>query len=332
MEVAVQTRAFRAQLSYLIDDESKVGEARRAAQALALYEFDQATAGRVAIVATELANNLFKHSGGGTLLIQMLGSDETAVLEIIALDRGPGIANVERCLTDGYSTAGSPGTGLGAVRRLSDEFDIYSNFGEGTIVLSRIGGKLAVRFGAVNLALHGEIECGDGWNIQSEADQVAVVVVDGLGHGSFAAEAARQCIGAFVTAPYGPPSETLLRANVAMGKTRGGAAAVALLHPNGVSYSGIGNISGTLLTAEKSQGMVSHNGTLGTAGVRRPAQFEYPRAPGTLLVMHSDGIGTRWDLKTRPDLLMRHPAIIAALLYRDHTRDRDDATVVVVAT
>ena len=46
-----------------------------------------------------------------------------------------------RCLTDGYSTAGTPGTGLGAVRRLANEFDIYSAPGEGTIVMARFGAR-----------------------------------------------------------------------------------------------------------------------------------------------------------------------------------------------
>ncbi|HEY6123399.1 MAG TPA: anti-sigma regulatory factor, partial [Steroidobacteraceae bacterium] len=90
-----------------------------------------------------------------------------------------------------------------------------------------------------------------------------------------------------------------------------------------------GNISGTLLSLDKSQGMVSHNGTLGL-NQRRSQQFEYQRHPGALLIMHSDGVSARWELKQRPDLLNCHPAIIAAALYRDHGRDRDDSTVVVV--
>jgi hypothetical protein len=122
----------------------------------------------------------------------------------------------------------------------------------------------------------------------------------------------------------------MTRASEPMSKTRGGAAACARLAGNRVSYSGIGNISGTLVAHEKSLGLVSHNGTLG-ANPRRAQQFEYTRAPGSLLVMHTDGISTRWDLKRRPDVLVAHPAIFAGMLYRDHARGRDDATVVVVA-
>jgi hypothetical protein len=123
----------------------------------------------------------------------------------------------------------------------------------------------------------------------------------------------------------------MLRANAAMSKTRGGAAAVALIHGDSLSYAGIGNITGSLASLGRSQGLVSHNGTLGL-NARRAQQFEYRCEPGALLVMHSDGVSARWDLRNRGDLLACHPAIIAATLWRDHGRERDDATIVVVAT
>ena len=320
-----------AQQRHVIDDDSKVGEARRAAQALASFEFDAETVGRISIAATELGNNLMRHAGGGELLIQILGGEDSPTLELLALDRGPGMSNVERCLTDGYSTGGTAGTGLGAVRRLASEFDIVSAPGEGTIVLARFGAVQALRYGAINLPLAGEIECGDAWHLVGTADGIALMLVDGLGHGSFAAEAARAGIGAFRLDPLGAPQEILLRASNAMSKTRGGAAACARLATNGaLSYAGIGNISGALISAEKSQGLASHNGTLGMP-LRRIQQMEYQRAAGSLLVMHSDGLATRWSFKDHPAILRHHPALIAGMLYRDHSRDRDDATVVVVA-
>jgi hypothetical protein len=282
----------------------------------------------VALAATELANNLLLHAGGGELLIQPLG-DETSCIELLAIDRGPGMDNIDRCLSDGYSTAGTPGTGLGAVRRLATEFDIHSVPGEGTIVMARFGAATGVRHGAINIALDGEIECGDAWSLRQDSQGLALFVVDGLGHGTFAAEAARVAIDAFHVNPFVPPQETMVRANGLMSKTRGGAAACARLVGDKVSYAGVGNISGTLISVGKSQGLVSQNGTLGLHQ-RRTQQFEYQREPGALLIMHSDGVSARWDLRNRPDLLVRHPAIIAGTIYRDHGRKSDDATVVVV--
>jgi serine phosphatase RsbU (regulator of sigma subunit) len=181
----------------------------------------------------------------------------------------------------------------------------------------------------VSVPLEGEIECGDGWHVEAGPEGTAVLVVDVLGHGTFAAEAARVAIDTFATAPFSAPQDIMTRAHAAMSKTRGGAGACALMREGRVSYSGVGNITGYLVSPGKSQGLVSHNGTLGM-GTRRVQQFEYTHAPGAVLVMHSDGVSARWDLKNRADLLACHPAIIAGVIYRDHRRDRDDATVIVV--
>jgi anti-sigma regulatory factor (Ser/Thr protein kinase) len=330
MDTAVKIRGVNAQQRFVIDDESKIGEARRAAQTLASFELTAELAGKVAIAATELARNLLLHARAGELLVQKLEDRDHAAIELLAIDRGPGMDNVAKCMEDGYSTAGTMGAGLGAVRRLADEFDIHSTPGQGTIVLARFGDVLPHRFGAVSVTVEGELECGDSWHVERRGDETALIVVDGLGHGSFAAEAAREAVGAFEAAPFEQPQDVMTRANGAMSKTRGGAAACAKISGERVSYSGVGNISGTLLAHEKSQGLVSHNGTLGM-NQRRAQQFEYTREPGALLVMHTDGISARWDLKYRPDVLVRHPAIVAAMLYRDHARGRDDATVVVIA-
>jgi anti-sigma regulatory factor (Ser/Thr protein kinase) len=329
MEIAVQISARNAQQRHVIDDPSKVGEARRAAQTLANFELDAETAGRVAIAATELANNLLRHAGGGELLIQKLGNDDATSIELLAIDPGPGMQDIERCMTDGYSTAGTPGTGLGAVRRLAREFDIHSEPGAGTVVMARFGAATQLCYGAVNLPLDGEVVCGDAWDLAEGPQGFALFVVDGLGHGAFASEAAQAGVNAFRLSPFDEPQDIMTRANGLLSRTRGGAAACARLSGEQLSYAGVGNISASLVSAGKSQGLVSHNGTLGIHK-RRNQQFEYRREPGTVLVMHTDGVSARWELKNRPALLARHPAIIAGVLYRDHARERDDSTIVVV--
>jgi anti-sigma regulatory factor (Ser/Thr protein kinase) len=324
---------------HLIDDESQIGECRRAAAALAqTLDFDPTAAGRVAIAATELATNLVRHAGGGEVLMQPVFQPGRASVELLAIDRGRGMENVERCLTDGYSTGGTAGTGLGAVRRLAAEFDIYSAPGEGTVVLARVvcgavaAPRAAMRFGAINVALAGESECGDSWRLATNEDVTAIMVADGLGHGILAAEAARSTMVAFEAGPFDPPVTILQRAHRAAAGTRGAAGACAqmALPQRRLLYAGVGNIAGSIASPERSQGLVSHNGTLGLT-VTRVQQFEYQGAPHSFLVMHSDGLSARWDLKARPGLMQRHPAVIAAVLYRDHARGRDDSTVVVIA-
>src|SRR5580698_6689616 len=117
----------REQRRHVIEEESQIGEARRDAQRLAIaYGLDATQTGRVAIAATELASNLLRHGGGGELLLQPIRSGAAENIELLAIDKGRGMNDVARCLGDGYSTGGTSGTGLGAVRRLYAEFDIYS--------------------------------------------------------------------------------------------------------------------------------------------------------------------------------------------------------------
>src|SRR5271155_771259 len=119
----------------LVRDASQIGEARRAAAGLARRKgFSQDVAARIALVATELATNLLKHAGEGLVAINEFVDADGSGIELLALDKGPGMADVARCLIDGFSTAGSPGTGLGAVARGSDSYAIYSRPGGGSAV------------------------------------------------------------------------------------------------------------------------------------------------------------------------------------------------------
>ena len=126
-------------LSLDITQAAQVGDARRQATSLAQkLGFDDTLQGKVALVVTEAANNLVKHGGGGELLLTATLSAKGMGLDILALDNGPGMVNVAQCLTDGYSTSGTPGTGLGAIQRLSSTFDLYSHRGQGTVLYARL--------------------------------------------------------------------------------------------------------------------------------------------------------------------------------------------------
>lgn len=320
------------QRRHIVRDDSAIGAARRDSQRLAeRLRLDESASGSVGVVVTELASNLLRHGKGGELLLQAIPSPTGPGVEVLAIDRGPGMDNVEKCLRDGYSSSGTLGTGLGAVKRLSAEFDIYSAAGRGTAVMARVGGRAAHSYGAICSPKEGESECGDTWRLAAEdGERLTLLVVDGLGHGAFAAQAAQAAARGFAANSVECPRLQLERAHQALQGTRGAAIACASWHDGrDVAYAGIGNISGRLIAAGGSHGLVSHNGTLGLQ-MLRVQQFEYPASRGALLIMHSDGLSARWNLDDHPGLRHRHPAIIAATLYRDHTRGRDDATVVVV--
>ena len=318
-----------------VAESSQVGEARRRGADLgAAAGLDADQQGKLALVITELGSNLVKHAGGGVLLTRAL--EGRRLVEVLAVDRGPGMANVSECFRDGYSTAGSPGTGLGAVGRLSTLVDVYSTRPGGTVILARIGGderhdpprRPALEVGTVSVAKDGEAVCGDGWAAAASQEFSSVMVVDGLGHGIGAADAARLAVRAFEDGAARPPAVQVARIHDALRGSRGAAVAVARLdHARGVlDYAGMGNVAGVMLSEGHAQHLVSGNGTAGHDR-SRVHEFSYPWPRGALLVMHSDGLGSRWQLERYPGLDRRHPAVIAAVLYRDWSRGRDDVTV-----
>ena len=322
-----------------IEDTSQVGEIRRLAQRLAeSHDFDEIMVGRVGIVATELANNVLRHAKRGELLMQAFDDGHRLSVELVALDKGPGM-NVDTCMRDGYSTFGTAGNGLGAISRLSTFFDVYSAADQGTVAVARISKQTAARtegrigtpnLGAICTAVAGEIECGDAWQIASKDRSMAIIVADGLGHGPLAAVASQAAVKTFEEDPFERPSEAMQRIHRKLSGGRGAAAAVALVEwtQSNVSYAGVGNISGSVVASDKSKGMVSHNGILGVK-LLRTQQFEYGLAPDSKIVMHSDGMSARWSLSAYPGLSVRHASVIAGVLFRDHSRARDDVTIVV---
>jgi hypothetical protein len=248
------------------------------------------------------------------------------------------MSDVARCLADGYSTAGSPGTGLGAISRLATTFEIYSRPGAGTVLVARLwAGRPAeaegggAEAGAVCLPKRGEEVSGDAWGVARDGDRAALIVADGLGHGPLAAEAARAAVKVFAESAALPPADVLRAAHGALRSTRGAAVAIAEVDfaARAVRYAGVGNVSGAILAGGRTRQMVSHNGTLGLEA-RRVQEFVYPFPPGARLVMHSDGLATHWRADAYPGLWHRNPSLVAGVLYRDFTRGRDDVTVAVL--
>ncbi len=327
--------------SVRMTDAGQAGEARRLATVIASdLGFGETERGNLAIVVTELARNLVIHATAGELVVRPLRDGDATGVEVLALDRGPGIANVADCLKDGYSTAGTSGTGLGAVRRLSALFDIHSIPGVGTAMLARLwSGRPARRPGAqsrpdiggICLPMPGEDVPGDGWAVDHNGTRSRIFVTDGLGHGPFAGAAAQEGIAAFRRNADASPGETLEAIHAALRGTRGAAAAVAEIDSSQrlVRFAGVGNIAGAILSAGGGRHLVSHNGIVGHQ-VRKIQEFTYGWPQDALLVMHSDGIETRWSLDRYPGVATRPPSLVAGLLYRDFARGRDDVTVVVV--
>jgi anti-sigma regulatory factor (Ser/Thr protein kinase) len=333
----MQTRGG-AQLAFEVTDLGHVGTCRRAAQKLAeAWQLSSTSVGHIGIVASELATNLVIHGKGGDFVLQPILRESSVQIEMLAIDRGPGMRRVEECMRDGHSTAGTAGNGLGAVKRLSTVFDIYSQLAKGTIVLARVGNTTTeepaapyTQWGVICLPMRGEVECGDTWSIADEDSAASLLIVDGLGHGPLAATAATEAVRVHAERPFEDPQEIMLALHRRLKGTRGAAAACAIVKAQAsmIRYAGVGNIAGRIVAAEFQKGLMSHNGTLGLVLLRSQGlDYEWPSY--AVLVMHSDGLSSRWSLADYPGLIQSHPAVIAAVLLRDFSRGRDDATIAV---
>jgi anti-sigma regulatory factor (Ser/Thr protein kinase) len=305
--------------------------------------FTAAQLGKIDIIVSELISNLLKHTPqGGELLVKPLAGKqgEEAGIELLCVDTGPGMRDPLRMLEDGVSTAGSKGEGLGAIKRLSDEFDLYSLVGSGTVVLSRLflaettrAKPAAAHFldiRAVMLPKPGETFCGDNWSAVVQGSRCAIAAVDGLGHGEGAFEASREATEVFARSAHQSPSQVLVTMHEAIRKTRGavGAAVTIDQQENRALFCGIGNIMGKIHGPDSVKSLISYNGMLGN---NRPAVLsDHANAwdPTSLMILHSDGIKSRWDLGKYPGLKNHDLSVIAAVLYKDFTRKTDDVLVI----
>ena len=258
-------------LTLPVQDASQIGAARRlsvtAAEGLGISELE---AGKVALVATELATNLVRHGGGGELLVRPLSTAEAAGLEIVALDRGPGMLDLDEAMRDGYSTAGTNGSGLGAVRRLAQGFSVFSAPGVGTAVLARLffsepPKAQAPQVAGVSVAKPGETACGDAWCWTADPNGWTAMIADGLGHGPDASVAASAAVRVFLEHPGLDLPALMAATHAALRHTRGAAVAFARLNlpRRKLTFLGLGNVGGTIVSAGRSQSLVSLPGIAG---------------------------------------------------------------------
>ena len=328
-----------ASVALPVTEQSHVGEARRRAMALAQSAgLGETERGTLAVIVTEAATNLARHASDGLLVLRSVGIPPSGV-EILALDKGPGIRDLSTAMADGFSTAGSAGHGLGAIRRMASEFDLFSAPETGTALFARVNAMSVASetkadrglTGVVCTPMGGERACGDAWAIHRSPSRALVVLADGLGHGFEAALAADLATRTAMEHVRRSPAQIIGAAHEALRRTRGAALAVAEIDADNhrLTFAGVGNVAAAVVAADGTKSLPSQNGIVGHE--MRPAhEFIHPWTTSSCLIMHSDGIRARWQLGAYPGLASHHPAVVAGTLFRDFNRGRDDATVIAV--
>jgi anti-sigma regulatory factor (Ser/Thr protein kinase)/serine/threonine protein phosphatase PrpC len=338
-----------------ISHEAQVGAIRRAVHDYASrLGFSETELAEIDIVVQEIGTNAATYAGGaGTIhFTETLGADPG--LELFYWDSGPGIYNMDRAIRDGVSTSGSLGAGLGAIQRLTDEFDIYSTVqttgrlslsakrrtSHGTALLARkwveqkeeraTDREETRRFGVWTQPHPGESVNGDAYCIKNRDERTLLAVVDGLGHGQGAKDASDVALDLLDDWMGERPDEILLAAHDALRATRGAVMGIVVIdHEAGAfQYAGIGNIAVRVFGAPEPISPISANGTLGLR-MGRLRLWQYPWSEGATVLMASDGLSESWDIQSYPGLLKRSPQMLAGILMRDYGRASDDATVLV---
>jgi anti-sigma regulatory factor (Ser/Thr protein kinase) len=294
----------------------------------------------IEIIVAEITSNLVKHtSAGGEILIKSITGDNPGI-ELISIDAGPGMESVLKMMEDGVSSTNTMGQGLGAIRRLSDDFEIYSLKDWGTILLSRIyidtpvlTKKKPAEVRVLMVCKEGESVCGDNYHCSmTKSNQLKLILTDGLGHGKAAALAADESIHSFLENSLVPPNEQIRRIHLDIKSTRGAVINISYLDFTNkqIMYCGVGNISSKILTAGKNRNCISYNGIVGHSIPRTLNNHVLQWNRTDILILHSDGLSTRWDLQKYPMITKHDFSIIAAALYKDHCRKNDDVTIAVI--
>lgn len=325
--------------------------------------FDARRTNAVSTAASEVSRNIVKYAGSGQFSVNRIEDGERIGVQIVARDRGPGIADVPAALRDHYSTGGTLGLGLPGVKRLMDELIVDSQPSKGTTVTAtlwggepagprrRVAGAAAVRRSPYartrSLAAH---PAGDGLSVEAAArlrphrgervsgdtavlrwvgDLVLVALVDGLGHGPSAAAIAARADEALAAVTVTDVSAVIASVHEALRQTDGAAAAIAVIDPKDCSYraAAVGNVRIRLMGSKDTR-MEWTEGTLG-ARYRTPTPRTGRLAADTLL-MYSDGISDRFELKDYPGVKADAPGIAARNVVERFGKDYDDASCLVL--
>jgi anti-sigma regulatory factor (Ser/Thr protein kinase) len=320
-----------------IDDVTAAGSVRRAAIRMAgRLGFNAGRTGDVGIVTTEISSNLFRHADRGVIAIQVAMRAGLPGVQIVSIDHGPGMTDFTAFSTDGRSSAGTLGVGLGAVVRLSDSLDVSSQPGIGTVLVAGMWAVPptaidAIDIGGVTRPIPTEDVCGDALAGRDSEGHHIFMVADGLGHGPLAAASSQEAVRGFYETDETDPRQVFAGIHARLGHTRGAALVIGSVDPDfhRLRVVGVGNISGFIVREGRRRPVISYPGIVGhqVAAVR---QLEFDIEQDAILVFHSDGLQESWDLARVAGLSRRTAPVIAASLLRDAGSRRDDASALVI--
>lgn len=300
-----------------------------------------------------------KH-GGGYAQIKVkpwVRNNQIIGIEIVISDTGPGIADVDLALTDGYSTSNSLGLGLGAIRRLADEFEIKSQTREktnnksGTTIYFRkqinSHQSKSIKFNQLQnkrytkkkwiiagktLARQGSHLNGDGFTWIEKEDFILIAVIDGLGHGYNAHLAAKLSIQFINKNYYFTPIRLMEQLHKELSKTVG--AQVMIMKINKIEscaeYVSVGNIRGFHIRRHNALSLLTKDGIVGRHLPNLQSQTFFLTETSSIII-HTDGISRAWLSRVKTVNIYRYGAHnLVNDLIKLYRKKADDCTVVII--
>ncbi len=297
------------------------------------------------LVASEMVSNQVKHASGRGLI--QVWQQPGPVLDILALDYGPGIPNLHQAQKDGYSSVNTLGKGLGSISRLSDESFAYTqqeSTGQdkkwsGAVFLSRFypesgsapgNGSPGLRVGLFSRSLSDDRYNGDRVYLQKTGDKLRWLHLDGLGHGE-QAQAATANLASHL-AHCDTPASVLAAVDRQLKGTRGAVAIIGEFGLDGKALNilGVGDMHAHILDNREMHNLSFSPGVLGKEH-QNPAQFRFDFSKRCLMISASDGIRRNWDVSNFPGLFHQHPQLIAYTLGNIMGRISDDQSLCVAS-
>jgi len=311
----------------------------------------------VATIISELASNIVKYAGRGTVRVNRVQATDGVDIEVWADDSGPGIADVDRAMRDHFSTGNTLGLGLPGVRRMSDAFSIDSTPGAGTHVHARkriVGRRAAVmpapRVPAAapgsaraaepsnaqwDIGMHvrpmsGYVVSGDMTMAVQTDDGLLLVITDATGHGIAANEVARGVSEFVMQHASGDVKRLLTELHAQLKGTIGAAVGALFIEPNRrlFRYAGVGN-TGAARRVGTSWRPVSKDGVLGQ---RLPTLLEQTGelARGDLIMMWTDGLSEMAGGMFAARNAFKPAAQLAREMVEELGKPHDDASCIVL--
>lgn len=291
------------------------------------------------LVCNEMVTNQHKFADDNGLVQIWEVQHPRPALDLFAFDYGKGIPNLHVALKDGYTTAGTMGKGLGAIRRLSSESEVYSIPVEsakdtpwhGTAVWSRFyhtssKSEYPHEVGGYLRAYQDSTYNGDRIEVRCGKNKTRWLHLDGLGHGREAAEVVDN-LGDFLDEET-PVDGLVQRLSTRLQGTRGSVAMVCEIEAatQTVRVCGVGDMIAYLIANGDKRAISFSPGVLGHAH-RTPETFTFPFPSQALLITASDGLRRNMTLRSFPELWRLHPQIVALVLGQVVGRHNDDRSV-----